>query len=399
MLRWIRNIILAFAVAIVVVWVLYLIANRSSPMSGFDFPIEILQITLVLMGLGGVLTIVLWALGLTRLNSASAQQQSMIVLTYLEQAVRLNLPLPAMLSAAAESEPGWVARRIERLRMHIAMGSSIADALRQAMPGSNRRAIALVQAAERTGRIGPELTRLVREQQNNRNRNLGERSFIRSYPAAMAMVIPFIVSLIMIFVMPKFQQIFKDFRVPLPPLTVALMQFCNFFAPWGFAVVLIVALLAIILQTVARRMNWPGRWFTTNRDLSDICHVIGGEMDAGLPMDAAIRGASELSIGKSMRDKLRAWADGIDRGLTAKDAAIDAKMPKLIAGLATTSAGFEFLSRYYAGKFSRLTILLRAAVIPAMVFVFGIIVAIVALSLFLPLISLIDTTGRFSGRL
>ena len=84
--------------------------------------------------------------------------------------------------------------------------------------------------------------------------------------------------------------------------------------------------------------------------------------------------------------------------MNSVDAAHAAGLPKLIAGLTTTADGFGFLSRYYAAKFSRLMMLFRAATIPAMVFFFGLIVAIVALALFLPMIAIIGSVqGPFSS--
>jgi type II secretory pathway component PulF len=159
------------------------------------------------------------------------------------------------------------------------------------------------------------------------------------------------------------------------------------------------SVLAAVVQQLRHRVDWfaPARWFASSRDLADICHVIAGELKAGQPLNSAIRGASELAIGRPLRRKLGQWADGIERGMPAKDAAVEAGMPPLIAGLTTTAEGFAFLSRYYAGKFSRLKILLRAAAIPAMVFAFGIIVAIVALSLFLPLVALIGSVSPGAG--
>jgi type II secretory pathway component PulF len=393
MIRWTRNIFLAVVVAIIIIDVLYELATGN----------DLLELPLVLLLVGGFVTIMfwlLWALGLTRFSRAWVRQQSAVVLAYVEQAVRLNLPLPQLLLAAEASEPRWIAHRIGRLRQQLDQGKSITDSLRMAVPATGRRTLALVGAAERIGRLGPELDRLVREQQRPPEWNIANRSFLRSYPAAMIIVIVFILFLIMVFVMPKFVQIFHDFRVPLPPLTQIVIHQASYPNAMIWTMVAICGcVLTVIGQGLGHRIDWisPARWFASSRDLADICHVIAGNLEAGQPFNSAIRDAGELAIGGPMRHKLRRWADGIEQGMPVKDAATNAGMPALIAGLTTTAEGFAFLSRYYAGKFSRLMIFLRASAIPAMVFAFGIIVAIVALSLFLPLVALINSVSPAAG--
>jgi type II secretory pathway component PulF len=394
MIRWIRNIFIAISVAIIIFDILYELAVGED--------LSALPVVLLMIGIAFTIFFwLLWALGLTRLNNLYVRQRSVVILSYVEQAVRLNLPLSQLLRAAEASEPRWIARGIGRLRTQLDHGASITDALRNAVPNTGHRTLALVGAAERIGRLGPELSRIVRDQQNPMDQNLADRSFLRSYPAAMIVVIISILFLVTVFVMPKFTQIFRDFRTPMPPLTVAVVHLASYPSAiiGGLTFAIGMSVLAAIAQQLRHRFDWlaPARWFASSRDLADICHVIAGELSAGQPLNSAIRGASELAIGTPLRRKLQQWADGIERGIPARDAATTAGMPALIAGLTTTAEGFAFLSRYYAGKFSRLKILLRAAAIPAMVIVFGIIVAIVALSLFLPLVALINTVSPASG--
>jgi len=122
---------------------------------------------------------------------------------------------------------------------------------------------------------------------------------------------------------------------------------------------------------------------------------------AGLPLDSALRGAGELSVGRKLRGKLRRWAMGIERGLPTADAARQAEMPRLVVGMAGTGdvssaqEVFRFLARYYATRFSRWMQLMRGAAVPAMVFFFALIVGTVALALFQPIVALIDAVQPY----
>src|SRR5205085_9624302 len=96
----------------------------------------------------------------------------------------------------------------------------------------------------------------------------------------------------------------------------------------------------------------------------------------------------------------------VEQGKSVSDAAREAGLPRLVVGmLATTSARgaadaagtFEFLARYYDGRFSRAAALLEGAMIPAMVFFFAFFVVSAALGMFIPLIDLLNRVGDLSG--
>ena len=58
---------------------------------------------------------------------------------------------------------------------------------------------------------------------------------------------------------------------------------------------------------------------------------------------------------------------------------------------------FDFLARYYDGRFSRASMLLEASAVPAMVVFFAVFVGSAALGLFLPMIELSDRISNLSG--
>jgi type II secretory pathway component PulF len=136
-----------------------------------------------------------------------------------------------------------------------------------------------------------------------------------------------------------------------------------------------------------------------------VCRVVADSLEAGLPLDAALRHAGELPVGHALRWRLVRWAGGIERGMPVAEAARRASMPKMIAGLVTTGQGdqaretFAFLARYYGTRFHRFEQLIRGAAIPAMVFFFATIVTFVSLGLFVPIIALITFASPYRNSL
>jgi type II secretory pathway component PulF len=347
------------------------------------------------------------ALLTTQSRVALRRRRAAVVLTYLEQAVRLNLPLPRFLGSAAASESGMTFRRLIALRNRLEAGDTIDDSLGRSVPEISSRALGLIAAAQRTGRLPQALDRLVREDRRT-PRDPSEQAFFITYPIAMSAGLIAIVSMIMIFVMPKYQMILKDFGAPMPPATMWLLSTAKVFAD-NAVWMLLLLLLGLIVWFVAdliwpameRRWSWLTGWFTRDRDLADVCRVVADALDSGLPLDAALRHAGELSISNPLRWRLYRWAGGIERGDAANDAAKRARMPKIIVGLVSTAQvtaareTFVFLARYYASLFRRMQAIGRAAAVPGMVFFFASVVALVALGLFMPIITLIDVVGVF----
>lgn len=78
-------------------------------------------------------------------------------------------------------------------------------------------------------------------------------------------------------------------------------------------------------------------------------------------------------------------------------------MPGLVVGMLSAARQGEdaanvlrFLARYYRSRFSRLSAVVRGAAIPLTVLAFGVIVGLVTLSLFTPMINMIDRVATQS---
>lgn len=351
-----------------------------------------------------VVGIFITLLGLYTLR-AIRRRRARLVLTYLEQAIRLNLPLSPMLHAAAQSEPEPTKSRLVDLRAALDQGAPIAESLEVAVPELSLRNLGLIRSAERSGQLAKTLGRLAHTPRRNLSFDPTEPTFLLAYPIAMLLALAGIVGLICVYVLPKYIQIFRDFKVSMPPST----RF--FLAAWDefqipLAVVAFIGLL-IFFGYAARerfypgavRRRWAGGWFTGYRDLADITRVIGDALEGGMTLNAALDDAATLSIGSSLRQRLVHWSELAGGGLSPAESARAAGMPNLLSGLMATTPdatnhgeAFIFLSRYYSTRFSRVRILLRGAALPAIVFCFGFCVMMVAVGLFEPIVRLIDVT-------
>ena len=355
---------------------------------------------------------------------------AMAVVGYLEQAVRLNLPLPDLLAAAALSEGGALRRRLMALRRRVETGEPIGDALARSLSGLPYRAVVMVQAAERNGQLARALGRVVDQERSARRADSAARTdpssvlFFRWYPLVLAAGVSLACFLFGLYVAPKYMQIFKDFGLPIPPLTRWVLDLL----PWMIVVVIGCGLVLLArvaglfgelftprlvrvnpLAAAADPLLWylpPARGVVRSRGLADVCNVAADALESGHTFDRALGEASTLRVNSVLRGRLRVWADLAAQGQGPAEAARLAGMPPLVSGMLETArsadgtaAAMRFLGRYYQGRFSRAAHLLRAAAAPVLALVFGAVVATIALAQFMPLVRLMDTltAGASSG--
>jgi type IV pilus assembly protein PilC len=340
------------------------------------------------------------------------------ILAYLEQAVRLNLPLPAMLGAAARNESRLTARRLDRLRTQLEQGGTLAASLAEAVPEMPEITLQKVAAAEHLGQLQPTLARLT-ARHGPSAAPPEQVAFYKAYPPAMLLVLAIVVGIIVMFVMPKFEAIFRDFHATLPPVTQLLLAVTqNQWFQETLCVLAVIWIGQLLAQMLAPRHRpffgnlLHGVYFRVpilhrhilDRGMADLCQTTAGAVRASWPLDQALREAAGMQDNALLRRRVDRWAAQIGEGVSISDAARGARLPRLIAAmLAPVRSGDElaqalaFLARHYQTRVERARILLRAAYIPIVVTLMGICVGFVAMSLMMPLAHLIQSIDFSTG--
>jgi type II secretory pathway component PulF len=347
------------------------------------------------------------------------QREALAVVALLDQAIRLNTPLDPMLGVAEASNRGTARDRIVRFRSMLSGGAPIGEALRHACPELSARQIALVLSGERMERLSVVLPMVLGE--NRAPRPVGSRLF-SWYPLGMLVVLGAVVPGFMVFIVPKFRDIFADFHAALPWPTELLMA--AFDSQWVFWLVGIpfcaaVAIALMMMPSISakpRRNDRPQpltlivdpiAWRTPlvgamlqNQGLADVCDLLAVAIDASYPADAALGHLADVPANRVLRQRIHHWSAGVHGGLSLDAAARAAHLPDvLVSMLATSGSGspapaLRFLASYYRLKFSKVAALLSAATGPVSTMVIGALVGLVALATFMPLIRLIDAVAR-----
>lgn len=338
-----------------------------------------------------------------------------IALNYLEQAVRLNLPLPAMIHAAEQVERPAVRRRLEALRNFLEEGAPVAAAVTRAMPATPQRVAGLIWAGERVGHLPQALARAVARNRSRLPANHAQAIFVRWYPITMLLSVAAAGGVIMVFVMPKYEMILRSFGLPIPTVTALILEVARTAAvPIAVVGGLVVALAcgqmlvnllpskrppSSLLASFVDRVAWVTPVLGAmqrSRGMADVCYVLADALEVGYPLDRALTEAGELRVNVVLRNRIRAWTRHVESGLGMAEAARKANLPPMLTGMLATAQGgadavnvFRFLARYYDSRFSAAAAMLEGAAVPAMVLAAAICVAALALGIFVPIVDLV----------
>jgi type II secretory pathway component PulF len=350
---------------------------------------------------------------LTSAVSSARRRRSAAVVGYLQQAVRLNLPLNRVLIAAIRSEKGRTARRLAALLEDIEAGFSLGDAVAQAVPEMSLRTLGLIDYATKVGSLPETLNRLAGEDLQSSRRQRNDQAFAAWYPALLLAVAAVCVSGLGIFVMPKFIQIFHDFHVTLPAMSLWILWVGDWSWILGPVILLMLILCMgfqlrqtvrinppiLLLSSWRDRIAWHLPLFhrlILDRNMSDICVALADSTKLGYPLNLSLERLGQLELNAVLQRRILTWADALRAGMNPTDAARHARMPALLVGMmagardtAALAEVFAFVGRFHTDRFLLRREAIRAAVIPVFTLIMGIMVALVALAIFVPMQQLI----------
>jgi len=124
------------------------------------------------------------------------------------------------------------------IKADVEAGNSLVDALRKNPLYFSELYVNLVEAGEHAGILEAILHKLATYLEKTE----ALKSKIKSalfYPAAVIVVAAIVVTILMIFVIPQFSELFSSFGADLPALTQLLIDTSNFFVKWWWAIFLV----------------------------------------------------------------------------------------------------------------------------------------------------------------
>lgn len=318
-----------------------------------------------------------------------------------------------------QQRPGLLKAIIGGVADEVEGGGTLSDAMANYPKAFDKLYVNMINAGEAGGVLDIILNRLadfMEKAAKLKKKVIGAMI----YPIVVISIAITIVSGIMIFVIPKFQQIFKDFHTDLPEVTQILLNVSNWFGPqYGWAYVL-CAPIALVLIVKLVRMSEGGRYVVDliklkipilgnilgKTAIARFTRTLGTLISAGVPildalnitketcgnevyMRALTRVHDAIREGESMADPLRATkvcdaivVNMVDVGEETGD------LDKMLVKIADN----------YDNDVDVLVGSLISILEPVMVVVLGCIVGFIVVALFMPMVALIQSVSGGSGK-
>ena len=309
-----------------------------------------------------------------------------------------------------QQKPGLLKAIIGGVAEEVEGGGTLSDAMAKYPKAFDKLYVNMINAGEAGGVLDLILARLadfMEKAARLKKKVVGAMI----YPAVVITIAVAIVSMIMIFVIPKFEQIFKDFGVKLPPITQILLDVSRWFANWGWAYVIAAPMVLTLIWRLIRTSE-GGKYATDaiklkipilgnilgKTAIARFTRTLGTLISAGVPILDAINITKETCGNEVYARALSKVHDAIREGESMADPLRATKVCDAIVvnmvDVGEETGDLDKMLMKVADNYDNDVDVLVGSLIsilePVMVVILGVIVGFIVIALFMPMITLIQ---------
>jgi type II secretory pathway component PulF len=344
--------------------------------------------------------------GVTALNVFSTIGASM----------RQNLPLPMALDCASYGRYDATARILQRIKTWMVKGYSLSEALSRGYPQCPSRALALLSAGERIDQLPAAVGAVEADMRARAMERMKLRPVHPAYPVIMLIILFLFTMGFLQFVIPQFKSILQEMvEGELPGATRLLIRIMDplMNGPWLLLLLLATMVAAgfwvygawrrrrpekpYVLSRFGDALRWHLpvlHWFERNRAMVQVVEMLRMSLNAGCPVNEAIRGTLQLDVNLCFRDRLACWLRRVERGEPIGDSARRCGLGNTLAwafdgGVETgnTPAVLEMLEAHFRSNYSYRVNLTRFILWPMGIIMLGASVGFVVFAVFSALVA------------
>jgi len=344
-------------------------------------------------------------IGAKQLTLFTRQLATLVTVTPLEEALR---------TVSRQAEREELKRVLGRVHAGVVEGRRLSEAMARepgSFPPLYRAMVAAGEASGTLPQILERLAGLLERQAQVRSKVLSTLA----YPTILAIVAAFVVFALMIFVVPKVVEQFRDIGQTLPLLTRIVIGLSAFLASWWWALLLAIVLGVFLagraLKDEGVRMKFDrlllklpliGRLI---RDLhaARMARTLATMVASRLPLLEGLRLTTGTVHNRVLRAAGADIAESVRTGGSLSGALKRAGIfPPLLVYLAASGEAsgrldlmLERAADYLDREFDAFTTTALALLEPAIIIVMGVIVALIVLSILLPILQLDTLAGGY----
>ena len=313
-----------------------------------------------------------------------------------------------------QQKPGLLKAIVGGVADEVEGGGSLSEAMAKYPKAFDKLYVNMINAGEAGGVLDIILSRLadfMEKAMKLKKKVVGAMI----YPAVVITIAIAIVSMIMIFVIPKFDEIFKDFNLKLPIMTQLLVNFARWFGPGLGFIWLLASPILFILTVKLIRLSESGRYFIdlmklkipiigqiiSKSSVARFTRTLGTLISAGVPILDAINITKETSGNDVFAKALTKVHDAIREGDSMAEPlkatkVVDSIVVNMVDVGEETGDLDKMLIKVADNYDNDVDVLVGSLISilePVMVVVLGGIVGFIVIALFMPMIALINGVG------
>jgi len=290
----------------------------------------------------------------------------------------------------------------------INAGSSLYKAMDNFRGQLGGLTLAMIDLGEKTGNMAEALFNLA-EMLEEIRANMVKFKKAMAYPRNVMIAMAVAFSILLTFVVPKFEMIFSKFKAGLPLPTVILQFLSKALVNYGLYILAAIAILYIVIKYLIENneefryrvhqlllRTYLIKGIVLYSTLSRFTLVFSELVRSGIPIAEALETAINMTDNLPLKEKLSMISNSVEKGNTLHDAIEETglfenmivQMIKAGENSGALDAMLQKVTEYYKMKFDAIIDGLQEAIEPIMLFVIGAMVLLLALGIFLPMWSL-----------
>lgn len=347
-------------------------------------------------------------------NDHLKPQELTFILSNLSTLVGNGVPLPKALATLAKEDT--LAKHkdvLESLRRKVESGMPFSTAISQFPHITDSLTINQIRLGERSGTLADTLKKL----STSRNKTAELRKDVikkLSYPALLIFVGSGLITFLLIYVVPVFQETYDDAGVPLPFITRVLIGVGMFAKQylWMFAAAIVLICfsikqlrkreeLALRMDRFLLRIPMLGNWL---RDMAvlQLMEVLQNLMEAGYTLAEALRETADSVGNRFVRRGVRDLQTAVQRGekFSRELERHEEMFPPIVNQLVIVGESTGQLTRatndicdYLRKEIERKTGMMVGALEPILTISLAAAIAVVLLAIYLPMFDMVGTVS------
>ena len=308
-----------------------------------------------------------------------------------------------------QMKPGVLKNALIDVVDDVESGNTLSEAFGKHPKCFDRLYVNMIRAGEAGGALEVILRRLA-EFKEKAQRLAGRVKGAMVYPLVVITVAVLILAFIMIFIIPKFEKIFTDFKMKLPYITEVLIAISRWFVKYWYVIPIVPIFIVVSLKLI--RLNKSGAYILDKLNLkipvmgliiektivARTMRTLGTLISSGVPILEALAIVRETSMNAVFEEMFQRVYESIREGDTIANPMRDCKLvDDMVVNMIDVGEEtgdldtmLNKIADVYEEEVNVLVESLISLLEPLMIVVLGFIVGTIVIALFMPLLELLD---------